>query len=489
MNSRQMPLIKAIVPSEFVFAATIIIIGFALGLRLWSVTALDFWVDEIFTLNATAQNWAEMFRTLINDRVHPPLFYVLFKLWRFGGESVFWLRLFSVCFAVLAILPFYFLCRELGLNKRETVLALLLATVNYYLIYYAQELRMYSQLWFFAVCSLWLFARFDRSESAKRLEFGLLFAVNLLLVYTHYFGWLIIGFEGLYLLIENRRRFLSFALGALGLAACFAPWALVIGQAIAEKRGIENLGWLQAPGFGDLTGFYATLNGTFNVAGITIVHLLIFGTLICLASLRVFASADSAALKTWKFLLFFAFAPVLLIFIVSRFVPVWDYRYLIIAAAPYFILLAKSALHFDSQITRRIIAGIVLTWAFAACFYNLNKPNKRIAWSSLVADASREDAASGANVRTKIYTFEAWETLPIKFYLNQKSETRLEVVKINSVNEITDQRFWMVVRDTAWRLETTPQDFWSGKNCRLGYEQEFAEQGQKVLLLEVEACP
>ncbi len=106
----------------------------------------------------------------------------------------------------------------------------------------------------------------------------------------------------------------------------------------------------------------------------------------------------------------------------------------------------------------------------------------------MVENISREETADGS-ASTKIYTFEAWETVPIKFYLDQKFETRLETVKIENVNEITDQRFWIVVRDTAWRLETTPQDFWAGKNCRLGYEQEFAEPGQKVLLLKIETCP
>ena len=50
-------------------------------------------------------------------------------------------------------------------------LALLLLAVNGYLIKYAQEVRMYSLLFFLSLCSLWLFFRFfNRGDAVNEAE-------------------------------------------------------------------------------------------------------------------------------------------------------------------------------------------------------------------------------------------------------------------------------------------------------------------------------
>lgn len=455
-------------------------------LRLRNLTANDFWNDEIFTFNAVSQNWSAMFAALVDDRVHPPLFYILLKIWAdcFAGESIFWLRFFAVACAILTVFPFVGLCRELCLTKLETATALLLAATNFYLIRYAQELRMYSLLMFFAVCSLWLFVRTIKARERTRESFAALFAVNLLLVYTHYFGWLLIGCETFYLLLESRRRFLRFALVVSGLVLCFAPWAFAVANKIAEKRGVENLGWLQPPAISDLTGFYATLNGTFAIPRITIAHLALFGTLIILASRRALAAKDSDAVKAWRILIFFSFAPVAAVFAVSLRFPVWDYRYLIIAAAPYLILVARSAAAFDSIIVRRAVVCAVAIWALAAGFYNLDKPNQRIEWRALTEQMRRAESAANA----KVYVFEPWTKTPIEFYLNKSGENRFQVVQIADAGEIKDKSFWLAIRDADKTFAQSPQARWRQRNCGINSETTFPEQQQSVLLLKIVDC-
>jgi hypothetical protein len=45
------------------------------------------------------------------DAVHPPLFYLLLKIWIGWGTSLLWLRLFPTLISVVAIAPFLLLCR------------------------------------------------------------------------------------------------------------------------------------------------------------------------------------------------------------------------------------------------------------------------------------------------------------------------------------------------------------------------------------------
>ena len=69
-------------------------------LRLWNVTANCLWFDEIFSVHAATQDWQSLFWFVAQDLIHPPLFYVLLKLWiLIGGEGLFWLRFFSVFFS------------------------------------------------------------------------------------------------------------------------------------------------------------------------------------------------------------------------------------------------------------------------------------------------------------------------------------------------------------------------------------------------------
>src|SRR4030095_7040618 len=95
--------------------------------RLWRITTYSLRADEISALRRVSHDWIGTFVAIVRDGVHPPLFYVLLKVWiGIGGESEFWLRLFPVLTALAAIGPFFLLCRELGLRSAEINLALML---------------------------------------------------------------------------------------------------------------------------------------------------------------------------------------------------------------------------------------------------------------------------------------------------------------------------------------------------------------------------
>jgi len=128
-----------------------------------------------------------------------------------GGESLQWLRLFPALAAIAALVPFLLLARGLRLGAQETTLALLLAAANGYLVKYAQELRMYSLLLLFTLTSLWLFVRLLNSARAPRALLFALFFVNLLLVYTHYYGWLVVACEAALLAYSDRRKLRALA--------------------------------------------------------------------------------------------------------------------------------------------------------------------------------------------------------------------------------------------------------------------------------------
>src|SRR5437879_6284282 len=86
-------------------------------LRLCHLTDSCLWFDEIFSIHAAEHSWNSILSFVAQDLIHPPLFYLLLKIWiTAGGESLFWLRLFPVIFSVAALIPFVLLCRELKVH-------------------------------------------------------------------------------------------------------------------------------------------------------------------------------------------------------------------------------------------------------------------------------------------------------------------------------------------------------------------------------------
>src|ERR1043166_1224195 len=103
---------------HFSFAATVIVVAVYIATRFWNLTASCLWFDEIFSVHATEHSWNTLFSFVVADLIHPPLSYMLLKVWiTAGGESLLWLRLFPVTFAILALVPFLLLCRELKLSR------------------------------------------------------------------------------------------------------------------------------------------------------------------------------------------------------------------------------------------------------------------------------------------------------------------------------------------------------------------------------------
>lgn len=251
-------------------AVCALLVGLFVGVRVWRLDASCLWFDEVFSVHAARHGWGGLLEFVALDLIHPPLFYLLLKVWvaLVGGEAVWWLRLFAALAETAAVAPFLLLCRELGVRGGGVVrLALLLLAVNGYLIQHAQQLRMYGLLLFFALCSLWLFARFWGAEERSGgwgAAFAL-FVANLLLVYTHYFGWLLVGLEGVFLVVWGRGKLKAFAVSLVALGVCFSPWVWLVWRAAGEGAGLaQNIGWTARPSLPDILQPFLLLHEPFR---------------------------------------------------------------------------------------------------------------------------------------------------------------------------------------------------------------------------------
>jgi uncharacterized membrane protein len=229
--------------------------------RVWRMADACLWFDEIFSVHAAEHDWSGMFWFVAQDLIHPPLFYVLLKGWiLIGGESVFWLRLLPVVFSALAVVPLYLFCREMKFDDRVVGLALFLLAINGTFIKYAQLVRMYSLLMMLSLVSLWLFARFfNRGKNLTAL-----IIVNLVMIYTHYYGWLVVGCEVMAVVIFQRFKWRGMAVMTGILGVLFLPWLWFVNKAAQSGSELsQNISWIPRPGFAEIGTYIVDLTEPF----------------------------------------------------------------------------------------------------------------------------------------------------------------------------------------------------------------------------------
>lgn len=415
-----------------------LIIGLFIGVRLWRLTDSCLWFDEVFSVHAARHDWSRLLGFVAADIIHPPLFYALLKVWiSVGGESLFWLRLFPVLTSIAVIFPFILLCRELHLGATELKLALLLMAVNGYLIKYAQEVRMYSLLLLFAVCSLWLFIRFFNATHTRKYLLTLS-AINLLLVYTHYYGWLVIAAEAAFLVVWDRDKLPDFFIAVAVLLLCFSPWVYAVTSAAGQGGGLaQNIGWVGRPRLADIVQFFALLNAPFyfrqssNQAVYArwglLAGLVIFGLPLVALSWQLVRhryQQGELSLRAPKYLILLSVLPAALALIASWILPhsVWGTRHLIIMAVPYLLLAAIALYRLRPQWLRITLWLLLGCWLFLAGTSTLMRRGDTYIWCT-------------------------WDQLSRQMI--QRQHTPAEVVKVYACEDLIAYHLWFALEESG----------------------------------------
>lgn len=459
--------------------------------RLWRLDASCLWFDEVFSVHAARHGWGALLDFVAVDLIHPPLFYLLLKSWvaLVGSGSAWWLRLFSVLMATAAVVPVVLLCRELRLRPRVGQVALVLMVVSGFLIQHARDVRMYGLLLLFAAGSLWLFARFSRVEASKRHALAL-FAVNLLLVYTHYYGWLLVGLELIFLLVWRRRKVKEFALMLAALVVCYSPWLWMLWQATAGAgKGVaQNIGWAVAPRGVDIFQPYLVLHEPLRFRRNTHERVLLpinvwltlalFVPAFVALGWRVLeqrraAAAGAGKLETerlrderrgesgdfaLKFLIFFSTAPVAVAFLLAHLLPhsIWATRHLIIIAPAYTLLAAYALCALRPAWFATMIKLLFACWlALGAMLWLVRQrsdaPPVWCAWETLAHQAVETEASAAAS-EIKIYATEdlvayhLWYALSSGGHANSVEGGRFRVARIANLPGLVEDRGYFLPR-------------------------------------------
>ncbi|GAB4541406.1 MAG: hypothetical protein Kow0063_32230 [Anaerolineae bacterium] len=225
----------------------LIILAFAL--RAYRLDAQSYWIDEAWTVHFAHFSLAEMWHLLRSTEPFPPLYHPSTIYWvKLLGDSEYALRFYSLVFGVLAIPFTYRLGKELG-DSRLGMLAALLMAVAPYQVWHSQEARMYSMLTAASAMSMWGFVNlWQRGGWRGWLTYviGTEWAIM-----THYHGVVLLGIQGLFVLLTWRHRwrsqqFIAWIVASAVILLIISVW-LIFGGNLLQRY----LNWIEQPTLGE----------------------------------------------------------------------------------------------------------------------------------------------------------------------------------------------------------------------------------------------
>lgn len=366
-------------------------------MTLWQYDRYPLDGDELFSLTAAQRDWPGLFDRVARDFSHPPLSYVLLKLWlAVGGDGFGWLKLLPTVFGLLTLVPVLLAARELGLRPAEAAGAVTLIGSCVFVLQLVHWVRMYAPLHFFAAWGVYFVAGAVNRERLTRGWWLGWFVTSLLMVYSHYWGFLALVSEGDVVVLLARRHLSRFMLMAMLVTFGFSPWAwMILDARLRVGTATAQVGWIPTPSLMDVVYFWDFVNGRYEYPHSTKLGVLLFGGIIAgYGLIRWRQPADRRLLGVCLPLIV---VPVAVTFIVSRVQSqsVFQARTLVSIAVPYFLLVAAAAGRLPGVGPRVLAVTAVLAWVIGAAVPHKLGPDEKPRWDEAVARIKREEPGDG----------------------------------------------------------------------------------------------
>ena len=187
------------------FAKIFLIIILGIALRLIFINKPDgLWNDEYISWMIAATPFSGGFIDAVKSQCHMPFYYLYLKFFMtLFGQSDLLLRLTSVFAGVLSIPVMYFIGKENDENTGLTCAGI--TAISSFLIYYSQEVRLYSVLFLFSALSLLYTIKCIKNPIKKNF---ILYAIsNFLILFTHTIGFVFVFFNLIILSINLYKQF------------------------------------------------------------------------------------------------------------------------------------------------------------------------------------------------------------------------------------------------------------------------------------------
>ena len=438
----------------------ILITGFLL--RFYNINFDDLWIDEIstFWISDAELSLKESYLNHKNLEQTPFLFNLIIKIfYEVFGYKIEISRYLPFLFSFLSILSVSYLSKLISKNN-GFVFTSFLISYNIFLIGYAQELRVYSTLFFFISLSLIFFLKCtDKYKFSNLLLFNIFTCISVLL---HPFSILVLMS---YLTVVIFFRKINYK--SLDISLIIITIFSLIFYYHFVKSSIDTPSWILHVDLKFLTNFY--FSKFFGSRLIGMIYLLIL--------LFLITKFYNKILQNKKIFLFFIllvysyFFPILYGFFFN---PILVPRYIIFVLIPIIILITYFIYELPNikkiifiSLICLITLGNLLTEQTIKQFYKeriVYKPefNKGL---SIIKNSNNKNYSIMVDIVTKEIDNNTWNK-SVKHYLNFLiSKNNLGII-YNEIDKITNEGAWIFcVHDlnhyeTWFSSEISPEGFY-----------------------------
>lgn len=353
------------VRKKIIYTILFIILILILFLGLYKINSESLWEDELYTSEFAQENVS----TIISgesDFMNPPTYVLFIHFWTYVfGSSQLALRLPSVIFGILAAITIFLLAKKLYDEETGLLAVLFFGTAEFF-VFYMQEARSYTLLLFISVLSNYLFIRYLKE---KNNLLSLLYAlVTLIGLYVHYFMVFIVLLQDVFFVIKYKNFKASFKKWFFSQAIIAILFSFLFFKSILPKMILEDssvISWIANPNLISVENLFNVFVGNFKIYFIGIIFLILVLSLFLFnlfdKKLRKFMLSDEDL-----FLLLYLFVPLIAVFIISQFKPIWMPRYLIIIFPAVVLIITRTILTFKAFTLRIGLIIIILLGNFIA---------------------------------------------------------------------------------------------------------------------------
>ena len=322
----------------------------AFGIRVSTLEAQGLWRDEVDQWRFAFQSPGELVANFTRPGWNGPLYSPILRGWiALSGQSVFAMRLLSVIWGVLTVSLVVVLAERITRDRRTVAVAGVLVAFSPYLIWYAQEIKMYTWVPMLVVLALYAL---DRACRQPRLVWwAVVLAATTLAVYSHILAALLIPVLIVWFLVYPARGPRVWGGGLLVLAGLTLPYLPLLGwqaplMLVQRQTGFPDYS------LGQMTS--ALLNGwslgisqgVWGTPSVTLAAMIVLGGLACVGVLALGLTGlrrCTDACTQWRTavrLVVWCGLPLLGVWIISLRGPIFTDRYLIWSAPAFYILVA-----------------------------------------------------------------------------------------------------------------------------------------------------
>jgi mannosyltransferase len=349
-------ILKGVSNDRRLFLTASILVMINLLLKLAFAGSNDLAMDEPFTV-WWAQHPLRDIAGMLATENNPPLHFFLMHFWvKVFGISAFSVRLPSVIFSsITAGLIFMAAARHFSFKTGLT--ASLVFTLSVMHMSFSHEARVYPLFVMLAAWNLALMLNVIRGDQRKMM-YVWLFISGILLVYSHYFGWIPLLMQWVYVLTYKtvRKRWKIFLILWIALLVAYLPvfW-IFLQRFLHASEGT----WVQPPLWSEL---YGNINRFLNDRWVTAMLLLfLLLALIAGAIMRTLKDSLRKMLSdpAWVAVVLWFGLPYLLMFLVSFGLPVFLDRYILFTTSGLYIVIAASFFHLFRNRVMRYLAYLL----------------------------------------------------------------------------------------------------------------------------------